>query len=103
MNMKKEEKDKLIDSLINEVETSFGCVEHAQTYINEETGDYVEIEFDVREYLQIAEFFKSDWAFLIAKDCDEYFKEKYNTQAIHAETDFDGESKFCICVDFAQM
>lgn len=101
--MKKEEKEQLIDELINEVTSNFECVKHIETYIDEENEDFVEIEFDVDEYSARIEFFKSRLPYLIAKDCDEYFKEKYKTEAIAAEADELGETKFYISIDFSNL
>ena len=101
--MKKEEKEQLIDELINEVTSNFECAEHIETYIDEENEDFVEIELDIDEYSARIEFFKSRLAYLIAKDCYEYFKEKYKTEAIQSEADELGESKFYISIDFSNL
>nr|DAT88697.1 MAG TPA: hypothetical protein [Caudoviricetes sp.] len=101
--MKKEEKKQLIDELINEVTFNFECVQHMETYVDEEDENFYEIEFDVNECFVRIEFFKSRLTYLIAKDCDEYFKEKYKTEAIAAEADELGESKFYITIDFSNL
>ena len=93
----------MIDELINEVTSNFECAEHIETYIDEENEDFVEIEFDIDEYSARIEFFKSRLAYLIAKDCYEYFKEKYKTEAIQSEADELGESKFYISIDFSNL
>ena len=59
--MKKEEKEQLIDELINEVTSNFECAEHIETYIDEENEDLQKLNLILMNILQGLNFLKVVW------------------------------------------